>query len=149
MLSYVTGGAIIGLGAATAFLWWQNGNLHERIGAARAEVQEAKGINDSNLEEIDILQADLKQCFDGRRVDEEANEETVKVLRAELEEEAARKREVRIIRKEIFRDPTCEDLAALDIGAACPGLAPSVRDRARSIQRGRVQGEGGSDTHST
>ena len=114
-------------------LWRQNSNLNEEVGKAKAAVAQAAQTNSNNLTTISDLGDRLDRCVADRLVDEAANVAVVSELKAdilELEEEGF---EIRIETEEIFRDPSCADLGAINIGAACPALVTSLLDRANSL----------------
>ncbi len=116
-------------------LWRQNSSLNEDLGQAKAAVTQAAQTNDNNLVTITDLGDRLDKCVADRLVDEAANVAVVSSLNADilrLEEEGF---EVRIETEEIFRDPSCEELGNIDVAAACPALAASMRDSADSLNR--------------
>ena len=121
--------------AICLLLWRQNSSLNEDLGQAKAAVTQAAQTNDNNLVTITDLGDRLDKCVADRLVDEAANVAVVSSLNADilrLEEEGF---EVRIETEEIFRDPSCEELGNIDVAAACPALAASMRDSADSLNR--------------
>lgn len=135
MLSKVLGAAA-GLLAIICFLLWnQNGNLQEDIGKAKAAVVQAAQTNSNNLVTITDLGDRLDKCVIDREVDEAANVAVVSSLNADILRLEEQGFEIRIETEEIFRDPSCEELGNIDITAACPALAASMRDSADSLNR--------------
>ncbi len=130
-------------------LWRQNSSLNEDLGQAKAAVTQAAQTNDNNLVTITDLGDRLDKCVADRLVDEAANVAVVSSLNADilrLEEEGF---EVRIETEEIFRDPSCEELGNIDVAAACPALAASMRDSADSLNRSGDPGSAGPGEDST
>jgi len=130
-------------------LWRQNSNLNEEVGKAKAAVAQAAQTNSNNLTTISDLGDRLDRCVADRLVDEAANVAVVSELKAdilELEEEGF---EIRIETEEIFRDPSCEELGNIDVTAACPALAASMRDSADSLNRSGDPGSASSGEDST
>ena len=149
MLSKVLGAAAGLLAIICLLLWNQNSKLNEDLGQAKAAVTQAAQTNDNNLVTITDLGDRLDKCVADRLVDEAANVAVVSSLNADilrLEEEGF---EVRIETEEIFRDPSCEELGNIDVAAACPALAASMRDSADSLNRSGDPGSAGPGEDST
>ncbi len=135
MISKVLAGALGVVVVISMFLGWRLLAAHERIGEFEFAVEQATLTNKDNQIVITNISGKLDTCVADRAVDEQQNEITVANLRAltaKLETDAAR---VKADRKEIFRDPTCEELGNLDIGALCPAWAVSLRERATTISQ--------------
>lgn len=135
MLSKILGGVSVALLVALFFVFRANGNLREDLGAAALSIEQAAMANASNLAAIESLQAGLNVCVEGRRVDEQQNQVVVGQLQRDLEELEAQGERVRIVREQIFRDPSCAELGSIDIQSACPALADSLLSSARSLSR--------------
>lgn len=149
MLSKVLGAAA-GLLAIICFLLWkQNGNLQEDIGKAKAAVVQAAQTNSNNLVTITDLGDRLDKCVTDREVDEAANVAVVSSLNADILRLEEQGFEIRIETEEIFRDPSCEELGNIDVTAACPALAASMRDSADSLNRSGDPGSESSGEDST
>lgn len=133
MLAKILGGVTLAMGIAVFFLFRANASLSEEVGAARLSIEQAAVTNTTNVTTITNLTQQINQCVDERAIDEQANQETLTALRVELAEMEAQEPLVEIIREEIFREPSCAELGALDIGAVCPALAVSLRERSDSI----------------
>ncbi len=142
MLSKVLGGALLAMGIAIFFMWRANAALNEDLGAAKISIEQAELTNTTNLVTITNLTTEINQCVEQQAIDEAANQDTRVALRVQIADLEAREPLVRIIREEIFRDPSCEVLGNLDLGAACPALVDSLRERSHGLDQG---GEGGSE----
>ena len=143
MLSKVLGGALLAMGIAIFFMWRANAALNEDIGAARISIEQAALTNTTNLVTITNLTTEINQCVEQQAIDEAANQETLVALRVQIADLEAREPLVRIIREEIFRDPSCEVLGNLDLGAACPALVDSLRERSFGLDQGGDPGSEG------
>lgn len=125
------GGGMVVVVLASWVLYKQNGVLHERLSALSVELEVSRATNVANVSTIDELVLKNNMCVDDRRVDAERAADTVRLLRADLDE--LRLRPPVIQREEIYRDPSCAELGAIDIARACPALAGGLRKRAQSI----------------
>jgi hypothetical protein len=121
------GGALV---IAVALLSWQNRRLAGELGATKLSIENATRAAEANLEAFNRVDELNKICIADRQADEEANRITVVELNAELAAARSRSERVRLVREEIFRDPTCEEIGAIDIAAQCPAWAGSLRERA-------------------
>lgn len=133
MLSKILGGVTLAMGIAVFFLFKANASLSEEVGAARLSIEQAALTNVTNVTTITNLTQQINQCVDERAIDEQANQETLTALRVELAEMTAREPLVEIVREEIFREPSCAELGALDINAVCPALAVELRQRSDNL----------------
>lgn len=126
----------IGLGISiliTVFLFNQNGNLKEDLGANKTALDQAVLTNATNIKNFDDVNDRLMACVDQSAVDEAANEVTIANLEARYARLEIRKARVEIRREEIFRDPKCAELRDLDMAAICPDWAAELRERAATI----------------
>ncbi len=129
-------GLAIGLGVSlliTAFLFNQNGNLKEDLGASEQALDQAALTNATNVKNFDDVNDRLTVCVDQSAVDEAANEVTIANLEARYARLEIRKDRVEIRREEIFRDPKCAELRDLDMAAICPDWAAELRQRAATL----------------
>jgi uncharacterized protein YggU (UPF0235/DUF167 family) len=117
----------------TAFLFNQNGNLKEDLGAHKTALDQAVLTNATNVKNFDDVNDRLTVCVDQSAVDEAANEVTIANLEARYARLEIRKNRVEIRREEIFRDPKCAELRDLDMAAICPDWAAELRIRAATI----------------
>lgn len=126
----------IGLGISiliTVFLFNQNGNLKEDLGANKTALDQAVLTNATNVKNFDDVNDRLMACVDQSAVDEAANEVTIANLEARYARLEIRKNRVEIRREEIFRDPKCAELRDLDMAGICPDWAAELRIRAATI----------------
>jgi hypothetical protein len=126
----------IGLGISiliTVFLFNQNGNLKEDLGASEQAIDQFVLTNKTNIDNFDRVNGELTACVDEFAVDKVANEVTVANLEARYARLEIRKDRIQIRREEIFRDPQCAELRDLDIGDICPDWATELRVRAATI----------------
>jgi len=133
VISKVLGGLTIAMAIAVIFLFRANASLNEEVGAARVSIAQAEITNTSNVVTIDGLIISNNLCVAQRAADLENNEATVAQLELDFAALEAREERVRIVREEIFREPSCAELGAISISAVCPALASSLFDRAGSI----------------
>lgn len=133
MISKVLGGLTVAMGIAVFVLFRANASLNEEIGAARVSIAQAALTNTTNVITIDDLVLRNNVCVSQRAADLENNEVTVAQLEADFAALEAQESQVRIIREEIFREPSCAELGAISITAVCPALASSLFNRADSI----------------
>ena len=117
----------------TAFLFNQNGNLKEDLGAHKTALDQAALANATNVKNFDDVNDRLTVCVDQSAVDEAANEVTIANLEARYARLEIRKNLVEIRREEIFRDPKCAELRDLDMAAICPDWANELRIRAATL----------------
>lgn len=121
-----------------AFLWHNNGQLREDLGANKQALAQAAQTNADNVADFDRVNTDLTSCVDQVAVDKAANEVTIANLEARYARLEIRKDRIQIRRKEIFRDPKCSELRDLDMAAICPDWAQELRTRADSLSREAV-----------
>lgn len=133
MISKVLGGLIVAMGIAVFFLFRANASLNEEVGAARVSIAQAELTNETNIGTIDDLINRNNLCVSGREADLENNATTVAQLESDFAALAAQEERVRIVREEIFREPSCAELGAISITAVCPALASSLFERSDSI----------------
>jgi len=133
MISRVLGGLAIAMGIAVFFLFRANASLNEEVGAARVSIQQAELTNESNVATIDDLINRNNSCVSQRAADLDNNEATVAQLESDFAALAVRQERVRIIREEIFREPSCAELGAISITAVCPALASSLFERSDAV----------------
>ena len=136
----------IGLGISiliTAFLFNQNGNLKEDLGASQQAIDQFVLTNKTNVDNFDRVNTELSSCVDEFAVDRAENEVTIANLEARYVRLEIRSREVEIRREEIFRDPDCAELRDLDMDAICPDWASELRIRAATLGGDGDQGSEG------
>lgn len=138
-------GAGIAVAGMLAIAWMARANsrLHTEVGAMRSELEQAQSVADQNLEAFNRVDALQKRCVADVAVDRQQNAITVAQLTADLIGVNSRAEQVRVVREEIFRGPTCKELASIDISARCPAWADELRFSAQAINPGRSQGGAG------
>lgn len=129
----IMGGVSVFLGLSVVFLFRANASLNEEVGAARVSIAQAEAANQSNVLAIDALRAGLGACVSDRAVDEEQNRIVVEQLERDMDALRERSEEVRVVREEIFREPSCRELGDIDIGSACPALRDRMFERADGL----------------
>lgn len=118
---------MLGVGGAMAlalfFMWRANADLSEELGQAEQAIAQAAQTNRENQATIEQLRSNLSTCVEQRRVDEQANQETIAQLQRDLDALSLQEERIRVVREEIFREPSCNELGEMDIAGACPALA--------------------------
>ena len=123
------------MGLLTAVLGWQLLSAQEALGESRQALDQAVLANNVNQETITQVTMTLDSCIAGRAVDEQQNQVTIAALQVEAAELATRATEVRVVREEVFRDPTCNEVGSLDIDLLCPAWSDELRERATTLNR--------------
>ena len=98
-------------------------------------VEQCAKTNTKNKDVVTFLKLQNTQCLDERRADETNLANQVAAWNAEkvlLTEKAA---QIEIQNVEVFRDPSCAELAQMDITNICPAFVDRLRDRAESYNR--------------
>jgi septal ring factor EnvC (AmiA/AmiB activator) len=137
--------AVAAVAALVAALWIQTGRLDsalERNGELSTRLETAVEANKTNQETIDALQNANAQLLDRIRLDSVASEEAARSATERLEELRRQRDEARRrLESALSSSPSCEDLAGLDLAAACPAFGDRLLDL---YQRGRPNGDGDS-----
>jgi hypothetical protein len=99
------------------------------LATARANLVTCVSVNERNKDAIDTVKLINEQCIADRQVDEtkQANAVAAWVVERELLQVEASERH--ILEVEVYRNPSCAELAQTDINAICPELANSLRRR--------------------
>lgn len=126
-------GGLAVMGLLTAVLGWQLLSAQEALGESRQALDQAVLANDVNQDTIAQVTSTLDSCIAGRAIDEQQNAIVVAELQASASELATRAIEVRVVREEVFRDPTCNELGSLDIDLLCPAWSDELRIRAAPL----------------
>ena len=117
------------------------------LAVANANLDTAVATNRRNSRAIDTIKLINEQCLDDRRADETRHANARAAWASErntLEVEANAARQIETI--EVYRTPSCVELAQLDINDVCPDLANSLRERTARSNRIRNGGSGSSGT---
>jgi hypothetical protein len=131
----VLAGLLIAFALAAGLQTWRVGNLKAENARYEIAVDQCEATNKRNVQAIEVIKLINTQCLDGRRSDETAHANAVAAWTIEkkfLQDKQNDKAENVV---EVYRDPTCEDLAKLNISNVCPGLVNGLRRRAESHNR--------------
>ena len=125
-------GLIIALAIATGLQTCTVRKQAGEVAKARVAVDQAKEVNETNVA-IDDLEKSLTETV--AKWETDVARQNAAALKWEVERELleARANEKETERIEVFRDPTCSDLAKINITAICPAYVSGMRDRADSI----------------
>jgi len=113
------------------------GKLRQENAAYEVAVEQCATTNSNNKTAIEFLKLQNTQCLDERRQDETTLANAAAAWDAEKAALLERGQEVEIRNVEVYREPSCAELAQLDINAVCPDLANGLRQRAESYNRVR------------
>ena len=127
---------------------WRLDDAMQELGKARAAVDRAEEINTQNGTVIADLSFRLDEIVQANAVEEAEFESARLDWSVQMERLRAQAQEVRVEEIEVYRDPTCADLAQLDVGASCPDLAKRLRVRTDSLDRIRNRGSAGASEDS-
>lgn len=121
----VTAG-VVGVAALVAALWIQSGRLDRALaenGELRVRLDTAVEANETNVETINALRKANADLLERIRLDEAAAAAAAREA-AERLAELRRQREAARAQLEaaLSSSPSCDQLAALDLAAACPAL---------------------------
>ncbi len=133
MIAKAALGGLAVLGLLTAVLGWQLLSAREALGESRQALDQAVLANDVNQETINQVTMTLDTCIADRAIDEQQNAIVVAELQAAAVELTTRANQVRVVREEVFRDPTCNELGSLDIDLLCPAWSDELRERAAPL----------------
>lgn len=139
-------GLILALGIATVA---QSCTIRDQAGEvakAIVAVDQAKQVNGENLDTINDLGTRLTAAVEGRRADEARQVTAAHNWEVERETLKARANEIETETIEVYRDPTCSDLAKINITAICPAFVSGMRQRADRVNEGRNSGSPGPST---
>lgn len=115
-------------GSGAMWLWHANGRLHQTIGGQQAALEAARAANHDALSTIQALRSANEDWVRRARQKDLAAQAQIEALEARYEDLALDEQEVRIERQVIYRDPSCAELAAIDVATVCPDLARSLRE---------------------
>lgn len=130
-------GAIIILAIALGFTSCTVKRQAGEVAKATAAVAQAKETNDENLVTIKDITKKLADAVEGRRADEALQIATAHKWEVERGQLEARANEIQTESIEVYRDPTCSDLAKINIAAICPDLVFGMRQRADRVNESR------------
>lgn len=137
------------VGSLVAALWIQSGRLDAALtknGELSTRLEAAVEANRTNQETINALQDANAQLLDRIRLDSVAAEEAARSATERLEELRRQRDEARRrLESALSSSPSCEDLAGLDLAAACPAFGDRLLDlyqRSRPNRDGDSRGPG-------
>lgn len=133
----VMAGLIIALGLATLA---QSCTIRDQAGEvakAIVAVDQAEQVNGENMDAINSLSVLLVDAVESRRADEARQVKTAHNWEVERETLKARANEIETETIEVYRDPTCSDLAKINITAICPAFVSGMRRRADRVNESR------------
>jgi hypothetical protein len=107
------------------------------VAKATVAVAQAKTTNVANLETILDLSVRLRDSVDERTADEEAHTIAVAKWTVERELLETRANDIQTESIEVYRDPTCADLAKTNVTFICPDFVRGMRKRADRVNRVR------------
>ena len=111
--------------------------LKKENAAYEVAVEQCAKTNKANKTVVEFLKLQNSQCLDARREDETRLANAAAAWEAEKAALIERGQEVEVRNVEVYREPSCAELAQLDISAVCPDLANGLRQRAESYNRVR------------
>ena len=105
--------------------------------AYKVAVEQCVKTNRTNKTAVEFFKLQNTQCLDGRRADENnvANQTAAWAAERELLTEKAEAIEIHNV--EVYREPSCAELAQMDITSVCPAFVNGLRRRAESYNRVR------------
>ncbi len=142
----VMAGLVLALAIATGV---QSCTIRDQAGeVAKAiiAVDQAGQVNTENLVTINDVTARLTAAVEGRRADEARQVATAHKWEVERETLKGLANEIRTETLEVYRDPTCADLAKINITNVCPAFVTGMRQRADRINENRSTGSPGPGT---
>jgi hypothetical protein len=126
----ILAGLALALLAATFIQSCRVGDLQEENAAYETAVEQCAKTNAQNKDAVEFLKLQHSQCLDDRREDETriANAAAAWEAERQLLQEQAENAEQRTV--EVFREPSCAELAQINVTDICPAYADGLRRRA-------------------
>lgn len=143
----VMAGLILALAIATGVQTCTVRKQAGEVAKARVAVDAAKTVNDHNLKNINNLAVRLDESVAGRIADETAHKTAVDKFEVDLELLEVRANDAERNQTQVYQDPTCADLAKINITAVCPAFVTGMRQRADSLNKNRNTGSTGTGTN--
>ena len=128
----VMAGAIIVLALSLTWQTWRVNSLVKENAKYEVAVEQCAKTNAKNKDVVAFLQLQQDRCLAGRQADETnlANQVAAwNVEKALLKEKADNVKAQSI---EVYRDPSCAELAQLDITNVCPDFVDGLRKRSEN-----------------
>lgn len=129
--------AVVGEGAIIVRQAGQHGKTKGELVSVKRERDESRRKLSQWQSDYSALQKSHKQCIteiETSKQNQQAAIDNIAAFQQNLKDLSA---QVRATRERIYMEPNCNALANLDIAAACPDLAASLRQRA-AITRSRA-----------
>lgn len=109
---------------------WSLDRAKDNLAIVRASLVTCAAVNDTNKKTINRFTVINNKCVADREADETRHTATVATWVMERELLEALANEERTIETiEVYREPSCAELAKININDICPGLADSLRER--------------------
>ena len=118
------------------------------VAKAIVAVDQAKATNVTNSDTILDLAVRLRDSVSGRIADEENHTIAVAKWTVERELLETRANDIQTESIEVYRDPTCSDLAKTNVTLICPDFVRGMRKRADRVNRVRDDPDTGPSTDS-
>lgn len=128
-------GLILALAIATGLQTCTVRKQAGEVAKATAAVAQAKETNTTNVANIVDLETELAASVAKWETDVAAHNAALNKWEVDRELLEARANEKETERIEVYRDPTCSDLAKINITAICPDFVSGMRQRADSLNR--------------
>jgi hypothetical protein len=130
-MSLIVGAVAAGL---TLWIWWQGhriDNLKGDLSVAKSDLRVCQDANESNQGAIGKLQ-DANKALSGALTasDERVREIAENLSRREADTANRLSGALRELEDLKHENPSCEELAAVDIGAVCPAVVDRLREHA-------------------
>ncbi len=125
-------GIVLMLALSTVVQSCRVDSLKDENARYEVAVEQCTTTNEKNKGAIDFLKLQNSQCLDGRREDETQVANQVAAWNAEKALLIEKAENVKAESIEVYRTPSCAELAQLDITAVCPDFANGLRKRAEN-----------------
>ena len=130
-------GLVIAFGLLAGMQSCRVNNLQDENARYEVAVEQCAKTNKQNKTVVTFLKLQHTQCLDGRRADETNIANQVAAWNAERELLTEKAEEIELHNVEVYREPSCAELAQMDITNVCPDFVDRLRKRAESYNRVR------------
>ena len=130
-------GLVVAFGLLAGMQSCRVDNLQEENAAYEVAVEQCAKTNKQNKTVVAFLKLQQTKCLDGRRADETNLANQVAAWNAERELLTEKAEEIELHNVEVYREPSCAELAQMDITNVCPTFVDRLRERAESYNRVR------------
>lgn len=131
----VFAGLVVALVASTVIQSCRVDGLKTENAKYEAAVEQCATTNAQNRKAIDFFKLQNDQCLEGRREDETKLANAAAAWAAEKEVLIEKAENVEVRNVEVYREPSCAELAQMDITNVCPDFVNRMRQRAESYNR--------------